>query len=93
VDDDLITEDELVEDFRFVFQLLDIDWLLDIDEVVGTLVETGGNVAWLARELNDQADRLAMMWLADVGGISGAGSRGTRRYVHALKTAAAVLVM
>ncbi len=88
---DSVEEALLIERFRPVFVRAGAEWLLDEEAVIEALVETGGDVAWLARELNDQADLCILVWLPEGGGLSQPEYRSFRRYAHALKAVAAVL--
>lgn len=87
-DPDLAFEDALIERVRPAFVQADAEWLLDEEEVIELLVETGGNPAWLARELNDQGDLCALTWLPERAGLSEPMYASFRRYALALKAAA-----
>lgn len=88
---DLAFEDALIERVRPAFARADAEWLLDEEEVIDLLVETGGDAAWLARELNDQGDCCALTWLPKHAGLSEPMYASFRRYALALKATAAVL--
>jgi hypothetical protein len=91
VDDPYEDAVDEIESFRPLFELLLLDWLLKVEEVQALILETRGDVAWLAREFNSHADQIARDVQREGAGLNGSDSWGTRRFVHALKTAAAVL--
>lgn len=88
---DSVEENVLIDRFRPVFVRADAEWLLDEEAVIEVLVETGGDVAWLARELNDQADLCVLVWLPENGGLSQPEFRSFRAFAHGLKAVAAML--
>ena len=90
-DPDLLRELALIERFRPAFVRADAEWLLDEEEVQELLVETGGDVVWLARELNDRGDCCVLMWLPEQSGLGEPMYASFRRYALALKAAAAAL--
>lgn len=57
---DLTYKAALIERLRPAFIRADTEWLLDEEEVIDTIVETGGDTTWLARDLNLQADLCVM---------------------------------
>ena len=90
-DPDLLRELALIEQFRPAFVRADAEWLLDEEEVQELLVETGGDAALLAHELNDQGDCCVLMWLPEHAGLSEPMYASFRRYALALKAVAASL--
>lgn len=69
-------------------------WLPDEEEeVIEILREIGGDPAWLARTLNDQADCCVMIWLPENAGLRDPQYSSCRRYALALKAVAAALDM
>ena len=90
-DPDASFEAALIERVRLVFVQADAGWLLDEEEVIELLVETGGDPVWLARELNDQGDLCALTWLPERAGMSEPTYASFRRYALALKAVAAAI--
>lgn len=68
-----------------------LDWVLETDEVQALIEETAGDLTWLAWELNDQADRCALMWVPVDHGLGEPEYASFRRWAQALKVAAAVI--
>lgn len=91
IDADTADEGALIERFRPAFIRAGTVWLLDEEEVIELLVETGGDELWLARELNDQADCCVLTWPPENAGLSEPQYASFRRYALALKAAAAAV--